>query len=107
MTDNRMNYDEQSQMEISARWKPLVEAAGMFSSALKPGNIFMLATEIRRDSVVQARVRSGKWDYKPMPQYPAMVSTDYIALLEEMSGPEKDALSARICAKYPNAVVVK
>jgi len=84
------------EMEIALRLRPMLEAAEMFTPAYTPANVYFLAAEVRRDPVVMAR--APKYQHVN-PAFPALVTTDYVALLKAMTSAERTALHARIRAK--------
>jgi hypothetical protein len=87
-----MNIAEyEHEQEIGARWRPLVEAAGLYDRAHKPANIFMLAGAIMADEIVRQR-------YAAQPGQNNRFSITEI--LSSFSVAEKEALRQRILARW-------
>jgi len=68
----------------------------MDSSALRPGNLYMLGCAIQTDPVVVARTPAQH----PDPRYPALVTHDYEATVQAMTPGEKQSLAERVKARW-------
>jgi hypothetical protein len=88
-----MSTPFQTQFEIAERWRPVVEAAGMFDAAQKPANIYRLACVIMDDPVVEKR-RVALIDANPEAE------NSLLAVVKAMTAAEKSALRQRIIAAH-------
>jgi hypothetical protein len=77
---------EPHHLEIQARWRPLVQAAGLDSHLHQPDHTYLLATAIMKDTIVQR-------------------GADPLAVVQGMTDGEKQALCTRIIKKHRAKVV--
>jgi len=85
----------QSRFETQARWRPVVESAGLDSPSHTPENTFMLAGAILHDPVV-AKTRTREEFQIPDPENPAASATNWSLLFERLGPGGRMALKDRI-----------
>ena len=89
--------EKMMQQEIAGRWKRLVDAAHLpMSPAATVMSYLIMGKQIMDDPVVQSRI--GRYQVADE-EFPAMRETDYVALLNDFTRAEKEALCERLARK--------
>ena len=85
----------ESRFDIQARWRPVIESAGLDSPSHTPENSFMLAGAILHDPVV-AKMRMREEFQITDPENPAAFATNWSLLFDKMGPGGRAALKERV-----------
>ncbi len=89
------------QIEMLARWRGIVEAAGMWSPEHHAIHLYGLAGKIMRDEIVHARASKLMQAHEHTDEHPWATGV-YEQVLTGMTAEEKVALKERIVASLNN-----